>query len=151
MLTNAGHILYVLYCCIRSRRDRSGFWCRDSDYFRDSVWFSNYHRRRINTEEKAKVVAAAWGTECIQFLAALAILHQDSLKKRIRIITDTLRNGCFEKLETIPNIKMDVLPKTFVQIILAAYWLMRHSRTSPPNQQRRHLPSLLYLFFFYMG
>ena len=109
------------------------------------------HRRRINTEEKAKVVAAAWGTECIQFLAALAILHQDSLKKRIRIITATLRNGCFEKLETIPNIKMDVLPKTFVQIILAAYWLMRHSRTSPPNQQRRHLPSLLYLFFFYMG
>ena len=33
------------------------------------------HRRRINTEEKAKVVAAVWGTEFIQFLAALAILH----------------------------------------------------------------------------
>ena len=33
-------------------------------------------RRRIYfTEEKAKVVAAAWGTELIQFLAALAILH----------------------------------------------------------------------------
>ena len=30
------------------------------------------HRRRINTEEKANVVAAAWGTEFIQFLAALA-------------------------------------------------------------------------------
>ena len=28
--------------------------------------------RRINTEEKAKVV---WGTEIIQFLATLAILH----------------------------------------------------------------------------
>ena len=26
------------------------------------------HRRRIHTEEKAKVVAAAWGTELIQFL-----------------------------------------------------------------------------------
>ena len=35
------------------------------------------HRRRINTEEKAKVVAAAWRTELIQFLAALAILHHD--------------------------------------------------------------------------
>ena len=38
--------------------------------------------------------------------------------------------------------KMNVLPKTFVQIILAAKWLARHSSTSP-NQQRRHLPYLL--------
>ena len=30
------------------------------------------HRKRIKTEEKAKVVAAVWGTELIQFLAALA-------------------------------------------------------------------------------
>ena len=29
------------------------------------------HRRRINTEEKAKVVAAVKGEECIQFLATL--------------------------------------------------------------------------------
>ena len=35
--------------------------------------------RRINTEEKAKVVAAAWGTELIKVLALLAILHQDEL------------------------------------------------------------------------
>ena len=27
------------------------------------------HRKRINTEEKAKVVAAVWGTELIRFLA----------------------------------------------------------------------------------
>ena len=32
------------------------------------------HRRRIKTEENAKVVAAVWGKEFIQFLAALAIL-----------------------------------------------------------------------------
>ena len=32
-----------------------------------------HHRRRIYTEEKAKVVAATWGTELLQFLAALAI------------------------------------------------------------------------------
>ena len=35
------------------------------------------HRRRIYTEEKAKVVAAPLAR---QFLAALAILHQDVLK-----------------------------------------------------------------------
>ena len=36
------------------------------------VWPSSYtRRRRIKTEEKAKVVAAAWGKDLIQFLAAL--------------------------------------------------------------------------------
>ena len=33
------------------------------------------HRRMIKTEEKAKVVASVWGTEFIQFLAMLTILH----------------------------------------------------------------------------
>ena len=31
------------------------------------------HQRRINTKEKAKVVASVWGTEYIQFLAALTV------------------------------------------------------------------------------
>ena len=30
------------------------------------------HRRRIYTDEKAKVVASVWGTEFIQFLTTLA-------------------------------------------------------------------------------
>ena len=33
------------------------------------------HRRRINTEEKAMVVAAVYGTEFLKFLDALAVLH----------------------------------------------------------------------------
>ena len=41
------------------------------------------HRRGIKTEEKTKVVAAAWGAEFIQFLVALAILHQYDLKYRM--------------------------------------------------------------------
>ena len=41
------------------------------------------HRRWIYTEEKAKVVAAVLGTELIQFLSSLAILHQDHLKNRM--------------------------------------------------------------------
>ena len=40
-------------------------------------------RRRIYTEEKAKVVAAVWGSELIQLLAAQAILHQYDLKNRM--------------------------------------------------------------------
>ena len=45
------------------------------------------HRRRIYTEEMAKVVAAAWGTELFPFLEALTILHQDDWKNTyIKII-----------------------------------------------------------------
>ena len=35
------------------------------------------HRRRIKSEEKAKVVRSVWGTEFIQFLAALAVLPRN--------------------------------------------------------------------------
>ena len=78
------------------------------------------HRLRVNTEKKAKVVAAAWGAEFIKFLATLpytvAILHQDDLRKRMNRITATWWwNECFEI--------MDVHPKTLVQ----------HSST-PPNR-----------------
>ena len=34
-------------------------------------------------EEKGNVVAVVWGTEFISFLTALAILHQDDVKKRM--------------------------------------------------------------------
>ena len=52
-----------------------------------SVWLavgylSGNHRRRITTEEKAKVVTAFWGTELIQFLAALDIFHQDDFEEK---------------------------------------------------------------------
>ena len=40
-------------------------------------------RRRIKTEEKTKVVAAVWGTECIQFFATLAVLPGKILNKRM--------------------------------------------------------------------
>ena len=38
-------------------------------------------RRRIKTEEKAKVVAAVWGDKFIQFLAAQAFMPRTILKK----------------------------------------------------------------------
>ena len=39
------------------------------------------HVRWVKTEEKAKVVAAVWGKQQIQFLAALAFFHLDDLEK----------------------------------------------------------------------
>ena len=97
------------------------------------------------------------GTELIQFLAAQAILHRDDVKKRMNRIMATWWNGCIEKMahrqvHTTPNHhppELDFLPKTCLQINLAAKWLVLHSSTSP-NQQRRPLPSLLYLSFFYV-
>ena len=41
------------------------------------------HKRRIKTEEKAKVIAAAWGAEAINFFASLDILHHDDFKNRM--------------------------------------------------------------------
>ena len=41
-----------------------------------------YSKRRIKTEEKAKVVASVCGEEFIQFLAALAIFHQDDFEEK---------------------------------------------------------------------
>ena len=64
------------------------------DPFCASVWFveryfSNKehsdginHRRRINTEEKAKVIAAVWEA-AFKFLVALAILPGEILKNRM--------------------------------------------------------------------
>ena len=48
--------------------------CVESGFFyhRDVSQAAIPHRRRINTKEKAKVVASVWGTEFIPFLAALA-------------------------------------------------------------------------------
>ena len=84
------------------------------------------HRRRIKTEKMVKVVVAVWGTELIQFLATLAILHQDDLQKRLNRITATWQNGCFEKMDVPPvhitpnnhPPKEFVLTKTIFQIIL---------------------------------
>ena len=41
------------------------------------------HRRRMEREAKAKVVASVWGTEFIQFLAAPAVLPRSIWKKRL--------------------------------------------------------------------
>ena len=48
-----------------------------------------------------KVVTTVWGTELIQFFAALAtcIFHQDDSKKRMDRMTASWRNGCLGKMD----------------------------------------------------
>ena len=125
------------------------------DHVLDRRKVGSNHRRRINTEENI-VVTAASGPELIQFLATLAILRQDDLKKRINRITATWWNGCFEKLDDPSEhtklryhlTKMDVLQKTFLQIILAAKWSIRHSRMSTSTNQQRRLFFVFSSVFF---
>ena len=69
----------------------------------------------------------------------------------MNIKMDTLLNRVFRKMDdlpvhTIPNHrppKIDILPKTFLQLILLAKWLVRLSNTST-KQQRQPLPSMLH-------
>ena len=77
------------------------------------------------------------GIDSIPCRTTVAILHQDDLKKRMNRITATWQKGCFDQpVYTKPNhqpTKMDVLPKTLIQIILAAKWSVRHSSTFVPQ------------------
>ena len=43
----------------------------------------NNHRKRIETEDKAMVVATIWGAELVKFLAALALLSRSFFPNRL--------------------------------------------------------------------
>ena len=75
-LTRLHYLFHVLKATWRYMDSFVQKWLMTAGY-RECVCVQ--HRRRIYTEEKAKVVAADWATEIIQFLAALAIFHHDIL------------------------------------------------------------------------
>ena len=70
---------YQQFCSIGKLRVFTYVLCQHSAEQKEicqSFWLKT-------TEEKAKVVAAVWGTELLLFLALLAVLHQDDMKKRM--------------------------------------------------------------------
>ena len=70
--------MYLLYY---PRRDIYALWIALSlTYFLTLTFYRN-HRRRIKTEEKAKVVSAVRGIKFIQILATLAFLHLDNFEE----------------------------------------------------------------------
>ena len=73
------------HCFVRNQTvmNKKGLMVFAVIYLVDFFYPFYNHRRRIKTEEKAKVVAAVWGTESIYFFASQAIMHQDDLKNRI--------------------------------------------------------------------
>ena len=93
---------------------------------------STLHRRRIKTEEKAKVVAALWGTELIQILAYLAIFlpewfeEKDEHKNNGNLMEWMLwKNGWSSGS---PPYQTTTLPKLMISqkllFILAAKWVI---------------------------
>ena len=59
----------------------------------ESFFMCQTHRRRIETEGKAKVVASVWGAEFVQFLAALVVLPWSTWKKRLNSARLFGKNG----------------------------------------------------------
>ena len=89
----------------------------------NSIHTAHMHMSSVHT--CLAVCIFAWRTE---LNAAQPIMYsQDDLNKRINRRTETWQNGCFRKINDHPGHatpnhhppKMDVLPKTFHQIILA--------------------------------
>ena len=50
---------------------------------------------------KVKVVVTVWGTELIQFLAVIAIFHQDDLKKGMNSSYSSYRPGAIHPIRLI--------------------------------------------------
>ena len=83
------------------------------------------HRRRIKTEKKEKVVAAAWGTELIQFVAAITVLYQDSLKNRINSTSTIWRIGWIPRSRLIWGIRWihPIFKSFFSSVFILLPWV----------------------------
>ena len=86
------------------------------------------HIVRIQAEEKAKVVAVVWGTELIEFLAALAILHQDDMKKGMNSSYSSYHPGAIHPVLHIFLVQLILLIKqSWCKITCAAKKLIYSS------------------------
>ena len=72
------------YSCSRCHAPLCGPQCETkSHHIQVSNMYCSSHRRRIEREAKAKVVASVWGADFVQFPAALADLPRSIWKKRL--------------------------------------------------------------------
>ena len=71
------------------------------------LFIGGHHRREIDTEEKVKVVAAAWWTEFNKILAALDVLPQYAMEERMNCTRDDMKkrmNSSFSSNRQCTNI-----------------------------------------------
>ena len=135
-------------------RPFSRIWGENIKY-RPVPYRGGISENKKQTEEKAKVVAAVWGTELIQFLATLDIFYQDDFEKKdeYRLLG---RRDALKKLRIIlfTSYQTTTLPKwMFSQKLLFKSSLLLNSKCGIqvyiPKQKRWPFPSLLSLSFFY--
>ena len=103
-----------------------------------SVQYTIQHRRRINTEEKKRQRSSLLrrGRNCFNSLPLFYCTpgwfeEKDEYNNSYLANWMLWKNGWWPyQTTTMASPKMDVLPKTCLQIILAAKYLLRHSSTS---------------------
>ena len=96
-----------------------------------------HHRRRHRQKRRQRSSLLFGGNSSFNSMPHYRFEHQDDLNKRMNRRMYAWQNGCFRKINdhlvhTTPNqhpSKIDVLSKSFLQVILAAKWLVRHSST----------------------
>ena len=94
------------------------------------------HGRRVNTEEKSKIVAAVWQTEFIRLLAELDILRSRMIfEEQDEFFLFFKSSWCNSSYSSNPS-SAKQLARQGIEYIQS------------PKQQRRPLPFLLYLSFF---
>ena len=128
-------VFFSLFNLVHALLQTSLVWLGYPDHY-----IGKKHRRRINTEEKAKVVAAVWGTEFIQFLAAQAVLPRAILKNR--------KNSPFSFKSSWCNSFYSSNRHRGKQLARQGITV---NKISSPRQERRLLPFLLSLSFFSIG
>ena len=81
----------------------------------------------------AKVVAASWGTEFIQFLAALAILHQTDWKNKM--ISSYSSNRLLSYFANSPDAFHPILPIVLVHFIpfFQSSWCISSDSSKRPS------------------
>ena len=101
-------------------------------------WFWSIEEETDRRKGKGRSCCLGYGIHSIPCLTTDLLYPQYDLKKRMNRIKATWQNGCFEKMDdhqfhTVTNhpSKMDVLPNTLAQIILAAKWFVQQSSLSP--------------------
>ena len=111
----------------------------DITYGREQLELWN-HRRRIETEGKAKVVASVWGAVFVQFLAALAECFAAFASVYLEGTVEFSRSIWKKRLNSTGSFKTTEtkhLARQGIEQIL------------PPKQTQRALPCLLFQSFFY--
>ena len=112
------------------------------------LWFYCTHGCVYSIQEKAKVIAAAWGAELIQFLVALVIFHQDDLKTmmnctrtiwRIGLIHPFLQIILVQNCLHVKELNLFCPPNSSDNLSFSSVFILLWFSPTPPLQSCQYL------------